>query len=618
MKCLYLTLCLMVSLAAQAYNDHRNARVDSLEAALKSAHPPKGEELLKAYDELMRGWLPYDGEKAEYYGRKALALSYQLDGLYVRQNVLRHFAQMHYGREEYDQAADLYRQALAVVDTMTTQKRYDEKTIDDARSVIYGSLGNLYNMQDKAHLAIAYYQKAQPIFEKYKWLESSAILFHNMAELYMSMGNYDEALLNFKKAVEYGEQSEDSLLVAMACKGLAKVYIGSDYDQAEQAAMKAYEYYRNHTDEEHNDYLTTLCDLGRVQLKGRNNLTRARTYAQEGLGLIGEETGAEQRADVYCLCSEIALAGRQWAEARDYALQALASDTVETYDDLSAYVLLAQACIELGERQQAREHVAHIYNGMERFATSHYQSGLSQMQVLYETEKKQAEIEQLVREKQLHLWGGLLVATLLLLVALLFFAMWRSVKLSKKNAMVQAKLEGELAERVRLSRDLHDRLGGTLTALRQHLSDPQALALTDEAIGEMRNVAHHLLPDSLRRYGLRTALRDYCHSMKNVSFAYMGQEEHVPQEEVIYCIVYELVNNAVKNASAQHISVQLMAEPDFTAINVSDDGSGMADDPEGFGLQNIRERVAAANGKLDIFSQPGQGTEINIELPRNK
>ena len=97
MKYLYLTLWLAVSLAAQAYNDHRNARVDSLEAALKSEHPPKGEELLRAYDELMRGWLPYDGEKAEYYGRKALALSYELDGLYVRQNVLRHFAQMHNG-----------------------------------------------------------------------------------------------------------------------------------------------------------------------------------------------------------------------------------------------------------------------------------------------------------------------------------------------------------------------------------------------------------------------------------------------------------------------------------------------------------------------------------------
>ena len=58
MKYLYLTLCLFACLSVQAYNDHRNARIDSLEAALKSNHLPKGEELLRAYDELMRGWLP--------------------------------------------------------------------------------------------------------------------------------------------------------------------------------------------------------------------------------------------------------------------------------------------------------------------------------------------------------------------------------------------------------------------------------------------------------------------------------------------------------------------------------------------------------------------------------
>ena len=178
MKYLYLTLCLFACLSALAYNDHRNARIDSLEAALKSNHPPKGDDLLRAYDELMRGWLPYDGKKAEFYGRKALALSYQQDGLYVRQNVIRHFAQMHYGREEYDEAIGLYQHALAVIDTMTTQSRYDAETIDDARSVIYGSLGNVYNMQDKAHLAIHYYQRALPIFEKYDWWESQVVLYY--------------------------------------------------------------------------------------------------------------------------------------------------------------------------------------------------------------------------------------------------------------------------------------------------------------------------------------------------------------------------------------------------------------------------------------------------------
>ena len=159
MKKLYLTICLIVCLSAQAYNDHRNARVDSLEAALKSPNPPKGDELLRAYDELMRGYLNYDPQKATDYGRKALALSSELGGLNVRQNVLRHFAQMHYAGEEYDKAIAFYRQALAIIDTMATLTRYTEKDIDDARSVIYGSLGNVYNMQDKAHLAIHYYDK---------------------------------------------------------------------------------------------------------------------------------------------------------------------------------------------------------------------------------------------------------------------------------------------------------------------------------------------------------------------------------------------------------------------------------------------------------------------------
>ena len=220
---------------------------------------------------------------------------------------------------------------------------------------------------------------------------------------------------------------------------------------------------------------------------------------------------------------------------------------------------------------------------------------------------------------------------MLLLAALLFFFLWRSIRLKRRTALTQAKLEGELAERVRLSRDLHDRLGGTLTALRRQVeSGGEALTLTDQAISEMRNVAHHLLPDSLRRHGLRVALRNYCQAMKNVSFTFLGKEQHVPNEEAVYCMVYELVNNAVKSSGAQHIRVQLIAESDYTAVNVSDDGNGAtapspqetAATPEnpsaGSGLRNIRERVLALGGRIDIMARPGEGTEVNIELPHSK
>ena len=71
MKTKIFIICLMVCLTTQGYNDYRNAKVDSLEALLKSKKPPKGDDLLRAYDELMRGWLPFDAQKATDYGKKA-------------------------------------------------------------------------------------------------------------------------------------------------------------------------------------------------------------------------------------------------------------------------------------------------------------------------------------------------------------------------------------------------------------------------------------------------------------------------------------------------------------------------------------------------------------------
>ena len=230
MRQIFFIICLAVSLTVTAYYDHRNVRVDSLETALKSKNPPKGADLLRAYDELMRGYLPYDSAKATDYGHKALALSYEINGLRVRADVLRRFAQMYYAREEYDEALRIFQQALAVVDSMKHDKRYDQTTIDDAYSTLYGAIGNVYNMQDKAHLAIHYYQMALPIFEKHNWLESQVILYYNVGELYGQMGNMAEAERNYRLAIEKGKASGDTLMMTFPKKGLVGVYFNKgDY-----------------------------------------------------------------------------------------------------------------------------------------------------------------------------------------------------------------------------------------------------------------------------------------------------------------------------------------------------------------------------------------------------
>ena len=625
MKCLYLTLCLMVSLAAQAYNDHRNARVDSLEAALKSAHPPKGEELLKAYDELMRGWLPYDGEKAEYYGRKALALSYQLDGLYVRQNVLRHFAQMHYGREEYDQAADLYRQALAVVDTMTTQKRYDEKTIDDARSVIYGSLGNLYNMQDKAHLAIHYYQQALPIFEKYNWRESQTVLYYNIGELYGQMGNYGEAEHNYLKAIEKAKESGDSLMMTLPKKGLSGVYFNAaQYHKALQAADEALAYYRPHRKEEPQDFAYTLASKARIlMMAGHEDVRAAKTCVEEALPYIDStQMMFDDAAEIYMAACEVAMAEQCWQQALDYALKSVHPDSSATIADKSGYMLLAEIYTELGQKALAREYMNKAFGLMNRYATDHYQSGLSQMEVLYETEKKEAQIAALAKERRQHLWMLALAAALLVVVVALFVYFQLAHRRQKALLAVRVALETETKERRILARDLHDSIGGMLSVMRLKMekgaSHDETLRMLDHTATELRRVAHHLMPEELLRGGLQRALTDFALSVPGVQFHCYGPDNQPLGQDVelvLYRCAYELVNNVLRHADAQHINIQLMQDRREVTLTVSDDGRGMEGNlaEPGIGLQNIRDRISRFGGKLDILS--AGGTEVNVTIP---
>ena len=599
------------------YNDHRNAKVDSLETALKSNNPPKGDDLLRAYVDLMRGYAPYDTKKAEDYGRKALALSYERNGLNARQDVLRRFGQMHYGREEFDKAISYYQWALAVVDSMEQSGRYSQKDIDDALSTTYGSIANAYNLQDKAHLAIHYYQLALPIFEKYNWLESQSILYHNIGELYFTMGNMQEAERNYQMGLQKAEQSKDSLMMAISQKGLLRLYVTqSDYDKARKTADKCYSYYHAHRTEEVEDYPVVLASMVRMNLMdGHENIGSAKTYAQEALSLA-DSLRFEAQSDVYAATAELAMAERQWQKALDYGLRTIRPDSLATGADASCYQLLAEIYTELGQKKKAREYIQKMHDIMTRYATDHYQSGLSQMEVLYKTEKKEAQIAALDKERGLYLW--LLAAAIGLIALLVILFVYRHLAHSRQKALLTAKvaLETETKERRILARDLHDGLGGMLSVLRMKLASSGETQLLDDIIVELRRTAHHLMPEELLKNGLVSALHDFAVSVPNAQFQAIGDICFDKDRElVLYRCAYELVNNAMKHANASHIDIQLMQQDKKVTLTVSDDGRGMADGAEGMGLQNIRERIEPYKGRLNIVTANGKGTDINITLP---
>jgi signal transduction histidine kinase len=201
------------------------------------------------------------------------------------------------------------------------------------------------------------------------------------------------------------------------------------------------------------------------------------------------------------------------------------------------------------------------------------------------------------------------------------------LRLEQEQQLVIARsvIDGETAERTRLARDLHDGLGGMLSVVKLHLSDAERLSyareILDQAINELRRIAHHLAPESLLRCGLKASLEDFCLSVPHVRFHYFGDDSRLNNkiEILLYRCVHELVNNALKYADATAINVQLIQDKTWVSLTIQDNGKGFdAEAPvKGMGIENLRNRVAVYNGKVNIYSSPGNGTEIYIEILLN-
>ena len=114
------------------------------------------------------------------------------------------------------------------------------------------------------------------------------------------------------------------------------------------------------------------------------------------------------------------------------------------------------------------------------------------------------------------------------------------------------------------------------------------------------------------------ALQDFCDSLPNAQFHFFGDDRRLESklEIMVFRSVHELVNNAIKHAEAQSIHVQIVQQVDRVSLTVQDDGRGF--DPneraKGSGLRNIRTRAQSVGGELTLFSEPGKGTEVNVEF----
>ncbi|HRE76830.1 MAG TPA: sensor histidine kinase [Flavobacterium sp.] len=210
----------------------------------------------------------------------------------------------------------------------------------------------------------------------------------------------------------------------------------------------------------------------------------------------------------------------------------------------------------------------------------------------------------------------------------------QSLKNQKEIEIMYAMIEGEEAEKKRISRDLHDGIGSSLTSIKMKLEyydqHPTEKNLVQEAkqhltktIKELRQIAYNLIPETLNSLGLDAAIKDYCmmNSTKEFIIEYNSfdicKEIKMSHQISIYRIVQELINNAIKHSYANHVFVQCSQNDKLFLITVEDNGIGMHNESgnkNGMGLTNIKKRVEILDGNFEISSTANNGIIINIEL----
>lgn len=201
-------------------------------------------------------------------------------------------------------------------------------------------------------------------------------------------------------------------------------------------------------------------------------------------------------------------------------------------------------------------------------------------------------------------------------------------------------------ERLRIAREVHDEIGGLLTAIKMDLAwikerlpkSKKILTdktttienLVDKAMTAARNLAHSLRPGYLDSFGIVAAIEmeadefEQRTGIKCLLTHNEGESElelHPDISIALFRIFQETLTNIMKHAHATEVRATIRNSPERIELTISDNGRGFSQEarlkPRSFGLRGIQERVAHFGGEVSIISAPGQGTTVSVKIPHN-
>jgi two-component system NarL family sensor kinase len=600
-------------------------------------------------------------EEAKPYFARANELSVKFP--YLRD------ASIFYNATSYITAGDYSAYEKQLLLANSKLKAYPTKNAYGLRAFILQNLAivNQINQNEKGAMRIIV-TEAIPLAKQSGNNEVLSSLYRALGIIFMNYPDRKKADMYLKLSIDCLESKDngsptlkESKVETYSIHAENLVQLGRMYE-AKHALDKAFQILKNYPASNLNNLY--YCSEGLYYYKSKR-LKNAYASYDKGIRSSGQthDILAMNRLmymKYKALCSE-----KKYEAAKQLLLELVNSPSLFVIDQKNWYKELAEVYELLGDIKNANHYNKLYIDLNDSLHKTSFEKEIGQMEARFHKAESDNTIRQLEEQRErmrlvaennkLH-YGIFGLACLILFSVLVLF--WIRANSQKKLAqekaknyqqsllslgnqkemeILQATIAGEEVERKRIARDLHDGIGSLLSSLKMKLikrpnslhelnehESEQVAILLNRSITELRQIAYNLVPETLLKLGLEKALQDLCLLLKtdhiNIIFHAQGIKPDISESNqmIIYRIIQELINNALKHSHCTEIIVDCSQNENLFFITVEDNGKGFdASDPktlQGSGLRNLKNRVEFLKGKLQIDSSPGEGTAFNIEL----
>jgi signal transduction histidine kinase len=557
---------------------------------------------------------------------------------------------------------------LSMGKAYTVMARYDEGLLvwqEGLKSIYLGGgdhrlLVSFYSNMGVVHsIKGAYPESLDILFMALKLAESVpsndpaiATVYNNIASVFLKIPNTPPEKINhyLERGAFHARQANDDKLLSGILANMGTMYVQQrDWDKSKQLFDSALNIAVQKGLVE--TQYSLLLSIGELYLSGGKTEPGLR-YLERAQKLDPKKVNSYYRT-----LADLRI-GEAYAQLKDYnkALRFIqkADTASREAGNLSSlpqiYDSYSRLYKKMGNHEKALEYYQ-LYAGMnDSILKQNSLNYISEMEIKYQSAQKEKEIvknkltisSQQNRISRNNIFIGLALAFVVLLGVISIITVKNSrqrhkIILKEKSIdNLKSMIDGEEKERIRISKELHDGIGGMLAAIKynfnalakgihreEQVKVDNVKSMLEMVSDEVRAMAYNLVPDVVIRFGLKEALQMYCSGLTSadldINLQFYGSTERMgkPAELILYRVIQELLQNTIKHAGGTMIDIQVMEYDQHINLTFEDNGKGFMPDKvsAGLGLQNIRSRIASLQGTLSIVSPENRGTSVHIAFP---